>query len=138
MAEETLLTIDTKAPTTGKLKCTLARRAHFSAAVRSPKGEISGHNYVLEAFVSGPLNNSSGMIIGIKELSAILDKTVKVLDHKFINEDVEHFKNLPLSLEALTQFCFLKVNSDLSLLSGLKLEKIRLFETEDYWVEISC
>lgn len=53
---------------------------------------IHGHNYTLEVTVKGSINNETGMIMNINDLKKIIeDNVLNLLDHKYIDKDVEYF-----------------------------------------------
>jgi 6-pyruvoyltetrahydropterin/6-carboxytetrahydropterin synthase len=123
------------ANSTESITCRVVRRSHFCAALKSADGRLEGHNYILEAYVQGPIQMGSGMVLGVKELEEILLKTTSRLDHKHLNEDVEFFQGKPVTTENLAHFCFFDVKNNLSSFTNLELNKIRLFETDDFWVD---
>lgn len=125
---------------TENIVCRVVRRSHFCAALKASDGRLEGHNYILEAYVQGAIQPNSGMIIGIRELDAILNKTTLKLDHKHLNLDLEFFTNRPVTCENLALYCYNEVTKELQSLNNLelnnlKLSKVRLYETEDLWVD---
>ncbi|MBE8221999.1 MAG: 6-carboxytetrahydropterin synthase [Bdellovibrionales bacterium] len=137
-------------------KISLSRRSYFSAAHRyyndkwtdavnkkvfglcySEKGH--GHNYILDTFVSGPVNKDTGMIINLIDLDSLLQNFVKLLDHKHLNFDLSHFKTLVPTTENIAEFCFKEIKILLRNNAPLiKLDKIRLYENQDLWVDIDA
>src|ERR1700712_3885773 len=87
----------------------LSRVETFSAAHRLNSGSldeqtntrlfgkcnsIHGHNYRVKVTIKGPIDNINGMALDISILKTIISETViKNLDHKFIDEDVDHFRD---------------------------------------------
>jgi len=119
-------------------KARVIRRAHFSAAYEEPSSKaVHGHNYILEACVEGPIQQGSGMVIGIAELKELLHLTTRKLDHKFLNRDVKELLGFIPTAENLARFCFEDLALNLSSLKHLRLFKVRLYETEDLWVDYS-
>ncbi|MBE8163443.1 MAG: 6-carboxytetrahydropterin synthase [Bdellovibrionaceae bacterium] len=135
-------------------KISLSRRSYFSAAHRyynkqwteeinkkvfglcySEKGH--GHNYILDTFVSGPVNKDTGMIINLIDLDALLKNFVNILDHKHLNFDLPYFKTIIPTTENIAGFCFKEIKTLLkdNALS-IQLEQIRLYENQDLWVDI--
>ena len=104
----------------------VVRRCYFSAAIKNHREEYSGHNFILEAYVSGPVQPDTGMILSIKSLDEVLFRTTQKLDHTLLNTK---------SSELLAQQCLDEVRESLSPLKSLILRKIRLYETEDFWVD---
>ena len=61
-----------------------------------------GHNYELFVTVKGEINETTGFLVDLKELSDILKvKVVEPLDHKNINLDVPFMKGKMASTEIL-------------------------------------
>ena len=134
------------------MEITVSRKAHFNAAHRlhnknwsAEKNEqvfgkcnysnYHGHNYELIVSVTGKVNPETGYVIDMGELKNIIkDEIEDRLDHKNLNLDVPHFKNLIPSTENLAIFIWnklrdaIKINCDLSVV---------LFETPRNFVEYS-
>lgn len=88
------------------------RKEHFNAAHRLARpdwtdeqnfrvfGKCSlphyhGHNYELEVKVVGEIDERTGFVMDMKELSDIIsDQVLERFDHKNLNLDTEEFKNL--------------------------------------------
>ncbi len=99
------------------MRITVSRRAHFNAAHRLHNPTFSdekneaifgkcnnanyhGHNYELEVFVSGEVNQETGYLIDLKVLKDIIKEHVEEkFDHKNLNLDVPEFANLLPSTE---------------------------------------
>jgi len=131
-------------------KVAVFRREHFNAAHRlhnpawsDKKNEevfgkcnnpnFHGHNYELIIQVVGELNQETGFVIDMKELSFLVKEHVlDRFDHKNLNLDVEEFYQLNPSAEniAIVVYNILrpKIDAELAL-------KIRLYETERNFVE---
>lgn len=99
----------------------------------SPIGH--GHSYRLEAFISGSVDPVTGMIINLRDLDLTLKESVADLEGKFLDKEVPEFKDQVPTTENLAQFLFLKIHSLLVDKKNIQLEKIRLYETEQLWVE---
>lgn len=129
------------------------RRAYFSSAVRCYSENLSqeanqklygslysdhgmGHNYILDCYVTGPVNQESGMVIGISELDTALREITSTLDHRFLNYDIPYFKTNVPTAENIAKYSFDRLRDILSHhYPGLSLLKVRLYETEDFWVD---
>jgi len=131
-------------------KVAVFRKEHFNAAHRLHNPAWSdehnqevfgkcnnpnfhGHNYELIIQVIGEVNQETGFVIDMKELSSILKENVlDRFDHKNLNLDVAEFKDLNPSAEniAIVIYTMLrpKIDAELAL-------KIRLYETERNFVE---
>ncbi len=132
----------------------LSRQVHFSCGHRYYNAAFSeeknrevfgscysthghGHNYILEAHVSGPIAEDTGMIINLRDLDQILKEISQELDHKFLNEDVEAFKKTIPTTENIATYLFQKVSQKTSSF-GARLLRLKLYETQDLWVEITA
>jgi 6-pyruvoyltetrahydropterin/6-carboxytetrahydropterin synthase len=127
-------------------KATIVRVARFNAAHRLNNPEWSaeknshvfglcnrpnyhGHNYKLEVFVTGQIQEDTGFVIDTKLLKdLIFDEIEERFDHKNLNLDCPEFKDLNPTVEniAIVIYQLLRVKID----SHLDL-KIKLFETEN-------
>jgi 6-pyruvoyltetrahydropterin/6-carboxytetrahydropterin synthase len=98
-----------------------------------------GHNYILEAFVSGPINSTTGMVVDLREFDLLLKKIIKPFDHHFLNTDIEYFKyNVPTT-ENIAYYLFDQINKDLiTLNTKIKLTKVTLYENEDLWSSVEA
>jgi 6-pyruvoyltetrahydropterin/6-carboxytetrahydropterin synthase len=105
---------------------------HFSAAHRLNNydgecSELHGHTWKVEIFVVGnKLKN--GMLVDLKMLKKELKEVVSKLDHTFLN-DIEEIGNP--TLENISKYIF----NRLKLPEGIKLEKVRVWESENSWGE---
>ena len=131
---------------------TLSRRVHFSSGhkyynenwdeARNLKTFGSsfskhghGHNYTLEAQVSGSVDPETGMIINLADLDKVLVEVSDLLDHKFLNSDVEYFKQNMPTTENIAIFCFEKTFEKLKAYTSAKLHKVRIYESDDLWAD---
>jgi len=94
------------------MKVTISRKAHFNAAHRLYRKDWSfekndavfgkcnspnfhGHNYDLTVSVTGKIDEETGYVMDIKDLSDLIYSEVEVsFDHKNLNLDVPEFENL--------------------------------------------
>lgn len=130
----------------------LVRKACFSSGHRYYRPELSedqnkaifgsdysedglGHNFVLEAYFTGPIDPITGMIANLSDVDRWLKELTDILDHRFLNEDVDYFKVHVPSAENIARYCFEELKKKISL--PLKLARCRLYEGEDFWVDYS-
>lgn len=91
----------------------IGRRESFSAAHRLHSPHLSeaenqqvygkcnnpnghGHNYRVEVWVEGPIDERTGMVMNLVDLNDLLKCTViDILDHKHLDKDVEWFSTRP-------------------------------------------
>lgn len=99
-----------------------------------------GHNYILEAFVEGPIDVQTGMLINLIDIDKVLKDVVGPLDHQHLNFDITYFQDKIPTTEVIAQYCFRELHTKLKAAFpqlSLKLYKIRLFEMDDLYVEYS-
>lgn len=76
--------------------------------------EIHGHTFNYEVHVRSLINDETGLSIDFGAVKkAMKDKVEAVLDHKYLNEKVEYFKNVPPSAENIAFFIFEEVQNEL-------------------------
>ncbi|HVK60843.1 MAG TPA: 6-carboxytetrahydropterin synthase [Bdellovibrionales bacterium] len=110
-------------------------RANFGACF-TPHGH--GHNYVIEAFVSGGLDPQTGLVMNVTDLDIHMKKVCAPFDHHHVNFDVPEFADAIPTTENLASYLFNELKQELSKHSPeLKLHHIRLYETDDLWAEAS-
>jgi len=108
-------------------------RAHFGACY-TPFGH--GLNYLLEVFIAGPIDPQSRWVMNLSELDEILAQVVKPLDHKHLNFDVPAFHKQIPTTENIAVYLWQKLHSLIEKTKGVRIERLRLFETADLWVEV--
>lgn len=94
-----------------------------------------GHNYELFVTVKGEINPETGFVIDLKELKSIINSYVtSELDHKNINLDVSFMRGKMASTEVLALTIFDRLRTHIED-QGAKLHSVKLFETENNFVE---
>jgi len=128
----------------------ITRKEHFNAAHKLFRSEWSeeknlqifgkcsnpnwhGHNYVLHVTVKGEPDPETGFVIDLKILKQLIkERVTDKLDHKNINLDVEFMKDKLASTEVLA----IEIWNQLEpVINGAKLHAVRLFETDNNYVE---
>ena len=102
----------------------------------SPTGH--GHTYRLECAIEGAVDPTSGMIINLRDLDFLIKDVIKDLDGRFLDKEVPEFLNQVPTTENIAIWIYERVEKLMGSRFpgvGLKLKKIRLFETEDLWVD---
>lgn len=135
-------------------KIVIARKVHFSSAHFYNQEKFSheenlrvfgrcytpyghGHNYVLEAFIEGPIDPATRLVMNLFDLDRILKNVVDHLDHQHLNFDVAYFKSTIPTTENISFYLWGITKAALSKeFPNLSLNRIRLFETDDLWVEM--
>ncbi len=130
----------------------ITRKEHFNAAHKLFRAEWSneknekvfgkcsnpnwhGHNYDLFVTVKGEINPETGFLVDLKLLSKIIkEKVIEKLDHRNINLEVDFMQGKMASTEVLAIGIWNEIANEINKL-GCKLHSIKLFETENNFVE---
>ena len=96
-----------------------------------------GHNYVVEAFLDGPIDPATKLVVNLADLDRILRDATQPLEHKHLNLDVPEFKSLVPTTENIALYLRKRVLAALPVLGPkLRLNRLRLYETDSIWVEV--
>lgn len=135
------------------LQVTLTRVVRFSASHRYHRPEWSpeenertfgmcarehghGHNYRCAVSVRGTPNATTGMVMDLAQLDALLASEVRVpLDHRHLNLDVPAFaygRTIPTA-EALAVWVWERLAKRLP--AGVELARVRIEEDDDLFAE---
>ena len=92
--------------------------SHFAAAhqLRNFGGkceDLHGHNWKVEAYVSGQKLENNGLLIDFKIIKDKTNEILERLDHKFINE-IEYFKETNPSSENIARYIFDSLAPDIN------------------------
>jgi len=106
--------------------------SHFDAAhkLEGYKGKCSqlhGHRWKVEIFVVGE-KLKNGMLVDLEVLKRRLERLIDKLDHTFLNE-IKEIGNP--TVENISRYIF----ENLRLPKDVKLEKVRVWESERSWGE---
>jgi 6-pyruvoyltetrahydropterin/6-carboxytetrahydropterin synthase len=130
----------------------IIRRERFNAAHRLFREDFSdeqnmevfgkcsnpnwhGHNYELFVTVKGEINEETGFLINLKQLSKILrEKVIVKLDHKNINLEVDFMKGKLASTENLAVGIWNVIEQSVRNL-GAELHCVKVTESENNFVE---
>jgi 6-pyruvoyltetrahydropterin/6-carboxytetrahydropterin synthase len=108
--------------------------AEFGACF-TPHGH--GHNYELEAYFEGTIDKVTGMIVNLADIDRMLETVIAPLEGKHLNFEVTEFKDTVPTTEVLAEYLSDKLFRTMkSTHRELRLVKIRLFESEDLWVDV--
>lgn len=92
----------------------------------NPNGH--GHNYLLEVTVAGAPDERTGTIGDIHEVDrTVQERVLNDFDHRHLNQDVEDFKEVNPTSEAIVQVIWRRLEPHLK---APKLERVRLWETK--------
>jgi 6-pyruvoyltetrahydropterin/6-carboxytetrahydropterin synthase len=100
----------------------------------SPYGH--GHNYELHVTVKGQVDPKTGMIINLADLKKYVNEILKDFDHKFLNLDTPFFKDKIPTTENIAQVLFELIDKQLGSTGNIQLERIRLYERSDLYVDV--
>lgn len=130
----------------------ITRKERFNAAHRLFRPEYSdeqnlkvfgkcsnpkwhGHNYILHVTVKGEVNEKTGFVADLKELSRIInEKIILPLDHRNINLEVSFMKGKLASTENLAISIWQELEGEITGL-GATLHCIKVKETENNMAE---
>ncbi len=94
-----------------------------------------GHNFELFVTVKGMPDPSTGFVMNLKSLSAIIkEHVIEALDHKNLNLDVPFLSGIMASTENLSIAIWNQLEKPIAEDGGI-LAKIKLIETENNFVE---
>lgn len=132
----------------------ITRRAEFSASHfcaspalsaeenRSVYGEAAnphghGHNYVVEVTLDGEPDPVTGMVMDLKRLKEIIDEEIiNPMDHRFLNHEVPPFDRIIPTPENIASEVWKRLEPRLRQPNS-RLHAVRIFETEDLFVEFT-
>ncbi|CAN5472973.1 6-carboxytetrahydropterin synthase [soil metagenome] len=142
---------------------TMTRRVAFSAGHRYwrddlDEGEnralygpwaspyVHGHNYTLDARVTGHIDPKTGMVVNIKRVDDVLkERILAVYDGKSLNDEVPAFRNRSATLEHLLLDIADRLGDEFQVRTHLEgkgeakvtLSGLRLAEKSDLWAEMN-
>jgi len=130
----------------------LTRRERFSSAHRLFKPDLTdeenfelygqcshpnwhGHNYQLFVTIKGKINDTTGYVLNLKHLSALIKKEIiEKVDHKNLNVDVDFLSGIIPSTENIAVFIWNKLKDPIKNL-GAEIHRVKIQETENNYVE---
>jgi len=101
-------------------------------AVYGQETHPHGHNYLVEATVSGQINPRTGMVVNIKQVKAALKDVLSRFDHQDLNGDHPAFADTVPTSERVAMNMF---DALAPRIEDGRLERLRLFETDDVFFE---
>jgi 6-pyruvoyltetrahydropterin/6-carboxytetrahydropterin synthase len=131
------------------LTVSVGRRETFNAAHQLRQPDLSdaenqrlfgkcvnlhGHNYVLEVVVAGKIDDSTGYVWDLKQLSDVMRRQIiQDVDHRNLNTDVPWLKGCVPTAENLALAFWERLRPELP--EGL-LRSVRVSETDKNWAEV--
>jgi len=95
-----------------------------------------GHNYELHVSITGKVDLETGMIINLSDLKKYVNEILKDFDHKYLNLDTPYFKEIIPTTENIANVLFDLIDKKLNGKGDFRLEKLRLYEKKDLYVDV--
>lgn len=116
---------------------TLSDQENFSLYGEESHASGHGHNYTLEVTLEGEPDPITGMVMDLKQLKDILEREViEPMDHRFLNFEVPPFDTVVPTTANVANEIWRRLDETLRG-PNYSLAKIRLFEGQDLYVDIS-
>lgn len=107
---------------------------HLFGEEASPNGH--GHNYVVEVTVEGDPDPVTGMVVDLKHLKGVLTQhVIEPMDHRFLNYEVPPFDKVVPTAANIAREIWQRLEREVES-STTRLARVRLFETEDLYVDV--
>ncbi len=111
------------------------RNREVYGVTSNPNGH--GHNYILDVTVEGTPDPLTGMVMDLKRLKEIInEEVVDPMDHRFLNREVPPFDRVIPTTENIAREVWRRLEPRLNT-ANTRLHALRLYETEDLFVEYS-
>jgi 6-pyruvoyltetrahydropterin/6-carboxytetrahydropterin synthase len=95
---------------------------------------LHGHNYMLDVVVAGKVDDASGYVWDLKQLSDVMRRQIiQDVDHRNLNTDVPWLKGCIPTAENLALAFWERLKPELP--EGL-LRSVRVSETDKNWAEV--
>jgi 6-pyruvoyltetrahydropterin/6-carboxytetrahydropterin synthase len=95
---------------------------------------LHGHNYVLEVIVAGEVDQATGYVFDLKQLSEVIcARIIQDVDHRNLNTDVPWLEGRIPTAENLALAFWDRLSSALPHES---LHSVRLWETDKNWAQV--
>lgn len=96
-----------------------------------------GHNYEIEAYFEGAIDKTTGMILNLMDVDHLLERVIGPLEGKHLNFEIVEFNDRVPTTEMLAEYLSIKLLATMkSTHKTLRLVKIRLYESENLWVDV--
>lgn len=99
----------------------------------NPNGH--GHNYKVEVTIKGPVDSTTGMVINLMELRDIMTMVIEPMDHRRLDQDIEHFvaNGLVATAENIAIYMWNKISKLLP--HTTTMVNLRLHETDKHYID---
>lgn len=92
-----------------------------------------GHNYTLEVTVAGEIDATTGFVVDLKELKAVMEReVVSVYDHRHLNLEVPEFASALPTTENIAIAVWRRLEGKIA---GAKLHRVRVYEMPDLFAD---
>ncbi len=110
--------------------------AHQLKMVAEKCENLHGHNWKIEACVTGDQLNNAGVIIDFGDIKKILSEIIAELDHKFLNEH-EWFNGLNPSSETIAMRISQELDNRIND-PAIKVSSVTAWESDDACAKYIC
>jgi 6-pyruvoyltetrahydropterin/6-carboxytetrahydropterin synthase len=90
--------------------------------------ELHGHNWKVEAYVTGNRLGKDGLLIDFALIKKQTEQALEEMDHKFLN-DLEAFKDINPSSENIARYIFKSLSKELNN-ENVRLSKVTAWESD--------
>jgi 6-pyruvoyltetrahydropterin/6-carboxytetrahydropterin synthase len=90
---------------------------------------VHGHNYRCQVSIQGEKLDEIGLLVDFVELKRVVHSVLDRMDHQWLNE-FPPFDVLNPSAENMAKFIYDEVSSGLQAKGGIRVQSIRLWETD--------
>ena len=92
-----------------------------------------GHNYTLEVTVAGEVDPTSGFVVDLKELKAVMEReVVQAYDHRHLNLEVPEFQTAIPTTENIAVAVWRRLDGKIP---GARLHRVRVYELSDLFAD---
>lgn len=94
-----------------------------------------GHNYTLDVILKGKISRSTGMVINLRDVKEIAKVVIdEFFDQKDLNTCIDEFSEKQPTTENILLFLWRELREKYEK-SGVSLSGLRLYETDEFYVE---
>lgn len=107
-----------------------------NARVYGPCYNDHGHNYEVEATVTGAVSARTGMVMNLTDLMRLMQSQVfEPFDHKHLNRDVPALTGIIPTAENIAVVVWRLLEAGVSRFDGCQLTRVRVYESRNNFVE---
>lgn len=95
-----------------------------------------GHNYTLEVTVAGEPDETTGFVVDLKWLKAVIAREVlESYDHRHLNLEVPEFASAVPTTENIAIAAWKRLAPAITAAGGARLDRVRVYETPEIFAE---